>query len=71
VQVSRTTIVVETDPLSEATVSVERAEIEDAFPAAISPMPTGLIDILEEQEILDLLALLKAGGDAKHSLFAK
>jgi hypothetical protein len=34
-------------------------------------MPTGLLNLLTEQEILDLVAYVISGGDAKHELFQK
>jgi hypothetical protein len=36
-----------------------------------SPMPNGLFDRMREDEILDLIAYLLSGGDAKHEFFAK
>lgn len=67
--VSAKTIVVETDPLAQTTETVERANLEEVHPASLSPMPTGLIDVLTRDEVLDLLAWLKAGGDANHPAF--
>ena len=37
----------------------------------ISMMPPGLINALNEQELLDLIAYLLGGGDEKHKMFAK
>ncbi len=37
----------------------------------ISPMPSGLLNRLNEQEILDLFAYLKSGGDAAHEVYTK
>lgn len=69
VLVDATRIVVETDPLSQATVTVPRSAIEETHPANISPMPSGLIDVLTHDEVLDLLAYLKSGGDPNHAAF--
>lgn len=69
VGVSRTTITVETDPIKQTTVPVTRAEIEESILSKTSPMPAHLIDVLTKQEILDLVAYLKAGGDPKHAAF--
>ncbi|MCA9178814.1 MAG: c-type cytochrome [Planctomycetales bacterium] len=63
VSVSRTTIVVETDPLTQQTINVNRDEVEESRPAEASPMPSGLLDTLHREEILDLLALLMSGGN--------
>lgn len=67
--VSAKTIVVETDPLAQTTETVDRAKLEEVHPASLSPMPTGLIDVLTRDEVLDLLAWLKAGGNANHPSF--
>lgn len=63
-------IVVETDALRHTTVEISRASIERSFPAAASPMPAGLMDVLQQEEILDLIAYLRAGGDAAHPAFS-
>jgi putative heme-binding domain-containing protein len=44
-------------------IGVNRLQIEETFPAEVSPMPTGLLNTLSMDEILDLLAYLKSGGD--------
>ena len=67
--VSGTTITVEVDPLSGEQVTINRADIEFSFPAAVSPMPTGLLDVLPAEEIADLLAFLIAGGDENHAIY--
>lgn len=69
VGVSRTTITVETDPLKQTTVPVLREEIEEAVLSKTSPMPANLINVLTQQEILDLLAYLKAGGNPEAAAF--
>lgn len=68
--VSRATISIETDPLTQATVTVERARIEATMPSTVSPMPSGLVDILTASEILDLVAVLKSGGNADDPAFS-
>ncbi len=52
-------ITLEVDPLRGTSVAIERAEIEEAVPSRVSPMPAGLVDVLTDEEILDLLSLLK------------
>ncbi len=50
------------DPLKpEAAVIVSRADIEKMDPIAVSPMPTDLLNTLNKNEIMDLLAYLIAG----------
>jgi putative heme-binding domain-containing protein len=63
VQVDARRLVVETDPLTQAVVTIERSAIEETQPATVSPMPTGLADVLTRDEVLDLLAYLKSSGD--------
>lgn len=48
---------------------VNRDEIESVRPAPNSMMPAGLIDTLSEEEILDLLAYLRSGGNADHPIY--
>ncbi|GAG24641.1 unnamed protein product, partial [marine sediment metagenome] len=57
------------DALSHEPVVVARDHIEESFPAEISPMPTGLIDILSPSQIYDLLAYLLAEGNPTHKAF--
>ncbi len=71
VGVNKTTITVETDPIKQTTVPVARDEIEESVLSKTSPMPANLINVLTQQEILDLLAYLKAGGDPRASAFQK
>lgn len=46
----------------DLTVEVPVAEIAKREPAKVSAMPTGLLNPLSEEEILDLLAYLQSGG---------
>lgn len=52
-------------------VNVNVHQIEDQRPATTSMMPTGLVDTLTQDEILDLLAFLRSGGDPKDEAFQK
>lgn len=67
-QVSAEVIQVETNGMTGEAIAVRREEIEEVRPAPTSPMPDGLLDGLTREEILDLLAYLKAGGDPDHPL---
>ena len=67
--VSANQIQVKNDALSQEPVNVARDRIEESFPAEISPMPTGLIDILSQSQIYDLLAYLLAEGNPSHKVF--
>jgi hypothetical protein len=39
-------------------------------PSPVSPMPPGLLNMMEENEIMDLLAYILSGGDTNHSFFS-
>ncbi|WP_339727436.1 heme-binding protein [uncultured Gimesia sp.] len=71
VGVNKTTITVETDPIKQTTVPVARDEIEESILSKTSPMPASLINVLTKEEILDLLAYLKAGGNPQADAFLK
>jgi putative heme-binding domain-containing protein len=48
---------------------VDRKQIESQEPSKISMMPGGLINLLTEDEIMDLLAYVLSRGDADHAMF--
>jgi putative heme-binding domain-containing protein len=62
-------VVLRPNPLVEETIQVPFAKIAAIEPSAISPMPAGLLNVLQRDDILDLLAYLEAGGDPKHPVF--
>jgi putative heme-binding domain-containing protein len=63
---------VNTDMMTPSTITNVKAEdIESIEPSKISMMPTGLINTMTEDDILDLLAYLISGGDPEHELFKK
>jgi putative heme-binding domain-containing protein len=49
--------------------SVRRSEIEDMQPSATSMMPAGLLDTMNENEVLDLLAFLLSRGERENPMF--
>lgn len=58
------------DPLAKDKPTVlERDEIEETIKSPVSLMPEGLLNKLSREEILDLVAYVYAGGNAKHKLF--
>jgi len=61
-QVSSGEIVVEVDALRGTTERIARSEIEASHPSPVSPMPQGLLDTLTLEEVLDLLAVVRAGA---------
>ncbi len=52
-------------------VSVKKSEVTERRASKISPMPSGLADVLSREEVLDLLAFLEAGGRASHPAFTR
>jgi len=61
-----------TDMLSpSALTGVNVNNVESMQPSPVSPMPTGLIDSFQQDEILDLMAYLLSRGDRKHEMFRK
>jgi putative heme-binding domain-containing protein len=46
-------------------------EIEEIVPSKLSIMPEGLVNILTREEILDLVAYLRSGGNRDDAAFAK
>ena len=55
----------------EVTVEVPLSEIARREPSKVSAMPTGLLNNLKQEEVLDLLAYIEAMGKAKADNFKK
>jgi len=51
--------------------NVSRKDIATMGPSKISMMPTGLLDNLHQEEILDLMAYLLSRGDRQNEMFTK
>jgi putative heme-binding domain-containing protein len=64
-------VVIRSSPLSTATDTVLKKDIKERRPSKLSMMPQGLLDVLNENEVLDLLAYLRSAGDSKDPAFAK
>ncbi len=62
-------VVIRTSPLVAQTTTLRPADIVSREVSTVSPMPPGLINVLSEKQILDLLAYLESGGDPKHPDF--
>ncbi len=56
------------DPWAEP-VTILKQDIEKRSFSTQSAMPAGLLNTLDESEVLDLLAFLLAKGDPQHSAF--
>jgi putative heme-binding domain-containing protein len=60
------------NPLApDKAVVISRSDIDEIATTDISIMPKGVLNKLTREEILDLLAFVLAGGDAKSALFAE
>ena len=72
VNLNRDTLMVNTD-LTEPNkqVKIDRKEIDELIVSKTSPMPVGLFNRMTNDEIMDLLAYLISGGDARHKMFSK
>ena len=57
-----THITVRTDPFGGATVDVPTEDVLERLPSPTSEMPAGLVNTLDREEILDLVAYLRAGA---------
>ena len=65
-------ITILTDPEdSTKVVEVKRADVDQVKPSAVSLMPEKLLQPLNEDEVLDLLAYLLSRGDPNHPMFKK
>lgn len=66
------TVTIFTNPEdATAFVELERADIEEILPARESLMPRGLLDQLNESEVLDLIAYALSRGDRKDPRFKR
>ena len=52
-------------------VNVQRPQVASIEPSKVSPMPPGLLNLMREDEVMDLLAYLISGGDRNHKVFNK
>ena len=51
-------------------VTIDRRKVEEMLPAKTSMMPSGLLNTLQEEEILDLVAYVLSRGDKSHAMFS-
>ncbi len=50
--------------------SVDRKQIDEIVPSKLSMMPQGLLNTLNKEEVLDLMAYLLSRGDRSNAMFA-
>jgi putative heme-binding domain-containing protein len=51
--------------------NVKAPQVKEIRVSKLSPMPDGLLNLLQEDEVLDLLAYLLSGGDRENKMFAR
>ena len=56
---------------SAAPITVKRSEIASITQSPVSPMPPGLINSLNGEELRDLLAYLMSGGDKNDKIYGE
>ncbi|MGE4182830.1 MAG: c-type cytochrome, partial [Limisphaerales bacterium] len=56
-------LIVELDPLAQSRRTLSRSHVDRIEPSLISPMPEGLLQGLQRDEILDLIAFLETAGN--------
>ena len=49
--------------------SVQTNEVKSIGPSTVSPMPPGLLNMMKEEEVMDLLAYILSGDDPQHKFF--
>jgi putative heme-binding domain-containing protein len=64
-------LVLQPNALKPDKVTVKKTDITARALSKVSPMPEGLVNNLQKDEILDLIAFLEAGGNAEHPDFRK
>ena len=64
-----THLMIVTNPQNPVPQKVNLKDVESIRPLKTSLMPRGILSMLDEKQILDLLAFIEAGGDPKHKLY--
>jgi len=57
------------NPGQGGSTGVRRNDIEEIQPSKTSMMPNGLLDTMNEREVLDLLAFLLSRGERDNAMF--
>jgi len=65
------TITIRTDPFAREMTVIKKSDIEERQKSSVSEMPQGLINTLTKEEILDMVAYLRAQGKADDKAFQK
>ncbi|MBI3876400.1 MAG: c-type cytochrome [Verrucomicrobia bacterium] len=64
-------LIIQTGPAETLIQKFPKKNLLSRQPQPNSIMPAGLLNLLNKEQILDLLAFLQSGGDAKHQAFNK
>lgn len=64
-------VTVQTGPTADQQKKISKSKIESRRPSPVSIMPAGILNALDKEQILDLLAYLLATGKADNSAFKK
>ena len=64
-----TTVTIQTGPAANRIQKVAKSAIKSRRVSALSLMPAALLNTLDKEQILDLLAYVLAGGTADHAAF--
>ena len=60
---------IQTGPTAAQVQKIAKSAIKSRRSSALSLMPAGLVNSLNKEQILDLLAYLLAEGNARHAAF--
>ncbi len=72
VNLSGDTVVLNTDLTNpDQRVGIDRKTVQSIELSKVSPMPPMLLSMLNQEEVLDLVAFILSGGDAANPMFAK
>lgn len=64
-------VTVRTDPFAREMTVIKKSDVEERQKSTVSEMPQGLINTLTKEEILDMIAYLRAAGKADDKAFSK
>ena len=63
-------VVVNTDLMDpNQRINIDRKIVKSIEPSSISPMPEGLLNMMKQDDIMDLVAYVLSGGDSKNVMF--
>ncbi len=65
------TVIVQTGPTADQQQKIAKVEIDSRRPSPVSIMPAGILNTLDKEQILDLLAYVLASGKASHAVYTE